>query len=233
MERDAGPVSYRARGDRCEGVYRRRVSSSRVHLVSFTTASELRDLCSGPQQVRLLVPPAAFTQSGSRSVHIQAESLRPLLYYRMDVDLRQQAPEFAWPWDPRCNNVVRLTAPELGVIASAPVRIGAKEEEVVVPVALSFESRAVTPPYRALLMPSGRVREVFVSLWHYGTVASPVAVVVDRPLNARPYPAQTPIAVTFDARDVKTPGLYRARLNVEFDTNQAETLDFFFLGARW
>jgi hypothetical protein len=232
MQRDPGPVSYRARGDRCEGIYRRRVSGFRVHLVSFTVASDLRDLCSGARQVRLVLPRTAFVTSGAQSIHVQAESLRPLLYYRLDVDVGAQSPQFEWPSNPRCNNEVRLTAQELGVVGRTSVRVGAEQVEALVPVALSFDSQPISPPYRALLMPSGRVQEVFVSLWHYGSAAQPTRIFSERPLRARPYLAETPIPVTFDAADVAGPGLYRARLNVQIDERETQAVDFFFIGAR-
>jgi len=231
IQRDTRPLSYRARGPRCEGIYRRRVASFGVQLVSFTAASELTDLCSGDRAVRLTVPRVAFTLSGAPSIHIQAESLRPLLYYRLDVDVGSAEPEYEWPWDPRCSAEVRLTAQELGVTARAPVRLGASEVEALVPVRLSLSAQPVRPPYRALLMPGRRVREVFVSLWHYGGGAAPERRVSERPVNARPYPAETPIAVLFEAGEVPKGGLYRARLNVEFDGGPVEAIDFYFIAA--
>jgi hypothetical protein len=232
MQRDPGPVSYRARGDRCEGIYRQRVSGVRVHLVSFTVASDLRDLCSGPRPVRLVLPQAAFVASGAPSIHVQAESLRPLLYYRLDVEVRAQSPQFEWPWDPRCNNEVRLTAQELGVFGRTSIQIGAEQVQALVPVGLSYDNQGVGPPYRALLMASGRLQEVFVSLWHYGAGAQPTRIFSERPLRARPYLAETPIPVTFDGADVASPGLYRARLNVQVDERETQAVDFFFIGAR-
>lgn len=232
MQRDPGPVSYRARGDRCEGIYRRRVSGFQVHLVSFTVASELRDLCSGARPVRLALPGTAFVAAGAQSIHVQAESLRPLLYYRLDVDVPAQSPQFEWSRDLRCNNEVRLTAQELGVVGRTSVRAGGEQVEALVPVALSFDSQPISPPYRALLLPSRRVQEVFVSLWHYGAGASPTRIFSERPLRARPYLAETPIPVTFEAADIARPGLYRARLNVQIADNETQAVEFYFIGAR-
>jgi hypothetical protein len=231
-QRDPGPISYRARGDRCEGIYRKRVSGTRVHLVSFTVASDIRDLCSGPRPIRLMLPQAAFITSGARSIHVQAESLRPLLYYRLDVEVRAQSPQFEWPWDPRCSNEVRLTAQELGVFGRTSVRLGSEQVEALVPVGLSFENQNSGSPYRALLMASGRLQEVFVSLWHYGSGGQPNRVFSERPLRARPYLAETPIPVTFDAADVARPGLYRARLNAQINEKETQAVDFYFIGAR-
>ena len=220
-------IGYRPRGDRCEGIYRRQVSSFGVQLISLTAQSDLRDLCAFGERVHLVIP-TRRGEPGSVPVRVQAESLRSDLYYRLDVELKSRN-SFELPADPRSHNEVRLTAAELALLAKVPAVAGANRIDALLPVRLAGEPSAhVLPPYRALLMPGRRVRDVFVSLWRYDG-ATATRIVSERSLNARPYPADTPIAIVLERTDVQQAGLYRSRVNVEFESGEAESLDFYFV----
>ena len=227
---DAQSSGYRLRGDRCEGIYKRPVASFGVQLVSLTAGNPV-DLC-GAGAVHM-VWPAGTTLSGSRTIHLQAESLRPLLYYRLDLDRPAGESSYEWPADPRCNNDVALRPADLGVIARTSAMLGGRSVDVLLPVALSRQPDApVRPPYYAVLMPGGRLREVYVSLSRYGTGTTPAVVFTDRPLAMRPYPAGTRVRIPINAADVSQPGLYRVRASVEFDTGAVEAMELYFLHGR-
>ncbi len=71
---------YRDRGDRCEGVYIKEVSSTALTVASFTEVFEPYDLQSSePLHLAWDRPP------GNASVRLRAQSLRRRLYYRMDA----------------------------------------------------------------------------------------------------------------------------------------------------
>jgi hypothetical protein len=228
LRNDSRPISYRQRGDRCEGIYSRRVSAFGAQLISFTGQFDIRDLCSGGRPVHMVLPPSA---TAGAPVRLRGESLRPDLYYRVDIELRSRG-SFEWPFDPRCNNEVRLTAAELALMARRQVVVGPSQVEALVPVSLSFDpSVAAQPPYRALLMPGRRAREVYVSLLRYdGT--SRIRVFAERPLNRRPYAPDTAIPVVLDRNDVATPGLYRADITLQFEGGEVETIGFHFINGR-
>lgn len=229
---DAQSSGYRPRGDRCEGIYKRPVASFGVELVSLTAKSELGDLC-GPGAVYMIWPAPMAGLSGAGPIHVQAESLRRQLYYRLDVDRQSSASSFPWPQDPRCSNEVSLGEPDLGILARASAMLGAKPIRVLLPVGLSRQpTTAVRPPYQAVLMPGRRLREVYVSVWRYGNGSTPAPVVSERPLSMKPYPAGTRVTIPLTAAEILQPGLYRVRASVEFDSGETEAVEFYFLHAR-
>jgi hypothetical protein len=188
-------------------------------------------MCAPGVVVNMIWPaPAGVSLSGP--IHLQAESLRPQLYYRLDTDRPPTASSFQWPQDPRCSNEVALAAPDLAILARAPAMLGSRAIEVLLPVGLSRQAATpVRPPYDAVLMPGRRLREVYVSLWRYsGTMPTPI--VMERPLGMKPYPANTRVVVPLTAADVSQPGLYRVRASVEFDAGEVEAVEFYFLNAR-
>ena len=228
LRNDSRPISYRQRGERCEGIYSRRVSAFGAQLISFTGQFDIRDLCSSGRPVHMVLPQSA---AAAAPVRLRGESLRPDLYYRVDVELRSRG-SFEWPFDPRCNNEVRLTAAELALTARRQIAVGPDQVEALVPVSLSFDPAvAAQPPYRALLMPGRRAREVYVSLLRYdGT--SRIRIFAERPLNRRPYAPDTAISVVLDRNDVAAPGLYRADITLQFEGGEVETIGFHFINGR-
>jgi hypothetical protein len=226
---DSRPISYRQRGDRCEGIYSKRVSAFGAQLISFTGQFDLRDLCSSGRPVHMVLP--GHGAGAVAPVRLRGESLRPDLYYRVDVELGARG-SFEWPFDPRCNNEVRLTAAELALTAKRTFPLGASQVEALVPVSLSFDPAVpAEPPYRALLMPGRRVKEVYVSLSRYeGTTRT--RLFTERALKRRPYAPDTPIPVVLERADVTAAGLHRAVITVEFESGEAETIDFYFINGR-
>jgi hypothetical protein len=204
-----------------------------VQLVSLTARPEAADLCAPGETLHMVWPAPGPAVSGAGAIHVQAESLRPLLYYRLDVDRQAGAASFPWPRDPRCNNEVALAATDLGILARTQATLGAKPIEVLLPVGLSkLPTGPVRPPYLATLMPGRRLREVYVSLWRYGSGPIPTPVVSERPLSMKPYPAGTRVTIPFTAADLSQPGLYRVRAGVEFDGGEIEAVEFYFLHVR-
>ena len=228
LRNDTRPISYRQRGERCEGIYSRRVSAFGAQLISFTGQSDLRDLCSAGRPVHMVLPASG---ASAAAVRLRGESLRPDLYYRVDVELRARD-SFEWPFDPRCNNEVRLTASELALTARRRVAAGSEQVEALVPVSLSFDPNgAAQPPYRALVMPGRRAKEVFVSLLRYDGAAR-VRIFAERPLNRRPYAPDTAIPVVLERADVAAPGVYRADITLQFESGEVETIAFHFINGR-
>jgi hypothetical protein len=227
---DAQSSGYRPRGDRCEGIYKRPVPSFGVELVSLTAASSA-DLCSGSSIH--MVWPAAASLTGAGPVRVRAESFRPLLYYRLDLDRPANAVSYLWPSEPRCNSDVSLTAKDVGIIASTNVTRDGKPLEVLLPVGLASQaSGPVRAPYQAVLMPGARLREVYVSLGRIGASGAPTPIFSERPLGSRPYPAGARVIIPLTAADVTQPGLYRVRASAAFESGQSEVIEFYFVHGR-
>jgi hypothetical protein len=227
---DRETTGYRQRSDRCEGIYKRDVASFGVQLVSFAAVPRIEDICVPGQPVHLIWA-RAQTSSGT-PIHVQVESLRRQLYYRMDTDRPPQSTSYEWPTEPRCSSEVRLRTPELAVLARTQSSVGPKPVDVLLPVNFSTSLSAdVRPPYRAVLLPGRRVAEVYVSLWHYRSAQNPARVWLEKPLGMRPYPAGVQIVVEVSPQELKERGLYRIRLSVEFESGEQEALDFFFFDA--
>lgn len=229
---DSQASGYQLRGDRCEGIYKRPVASFGIQLVSLTASTGPTNICSAGGSVYMTWPVGA-ADGGGASVHVMAESLRPLLYYRLDVDRQPNTTSFAWPPSPRCNNDVALTASDVGILARTRMTLGARQIDVLLPVGLSNEpTTPVRPPYQAALMPGRRLREVYVSLWRYGAGATPTPVFSERALGLRPYPAGTRVTIPLSPSELTQPGLYRVRASVEFEAGEVEAPEFFFLHGR-
>lgn len=230
IQEDGRSISYQPRGNRCEGTYKRLVSSFGVQLISLTAQSKLHDLCASGQTVHLAWP--SFTVS--TPIRLRAESLRPQLYYRLDVAVPPNASSFEWAADPRCSPEVRLSPEELGVTAIAEASLGRRRVDALLPVGFFGGAKeTVDPPYRALLMPGRRVREVYVSLWQYSAQGVATGIVSERPLAARPYSTGRAIPIELAAPDLRRPGLYRFRASVEFESGDIEAIDFHFVhGSR-
>ena len=228
---DAQAAGYKQRSDRCEGIYKRDVGSYGVQLVSFVAAPAFEDICVPGQAVHLIWPGQPTTPA-SAPVHLQVESFRRQLYYRLDTNRPPRSTSYEWPDEPRCSSEVRLKVPELGILARTQSSLGPKPVDVLLPVMFSTRPVArVSPPYRAVLVPGRRVSEVYVSLWYYGSAQNPTRVVPERPLAMKPYPTGVPITVELSAGEVKNPGLYRLRTSVEFESGELEALDLYFLNG--
>lgn len=229
---DSQASGYQLRGDRCEGIYKRPVASFGIQLVSLTASTSLTNICSAGGPVYMTWP-AGAAQEGRAPVHVMAESLRPLLYYRLNVDRQPNTTSFPWPSSPRCNNDVALKAGDIGILARTRLTLGARQVDVLLPVGLSGEpTTPIRPPYQAALMPGRRLREVYVSLWRYGGGSTPTPIFSERALGLRPYPAGTRVTIPLSPNDLTQPGLYRVRASVEFDAGEVEAPEFFFLHGR-
>src|SRR4051812_27417646 len=71
---DAQSSGYRPRGDRCEGIYKRQVSSFGVQLVSLTARSEPGDMCTAGAPVQMIWPAPSAGLVAAGPIHLQAES---------------------------------------------------------------------------------------------------------------------------------------------------------------
>jgi hypothetical protein len=221
-----------AASDRCEGIYKQKVAAVfGVQLVGLAAASSsIGDLCIPGQAVHFIWPRPV--EGGTGAVHLQVESLRRDLVYRLDTNRPIGSSSYQWPPAPRCNDDVRLSASDVGALARASFSRGATPVDLLLPVAITTDPKArAAPPYRFVIVPGRRVKEAHVSLWHYRNEQNPARVFFERPLQRQAYFAGGQIIVELSAADVKDVGLYRVTLSVEFESGTLETRNYHFLHA--
>lgn len=153
----ADSYGYRLRGDRCEGIYIRRVGVSSLQVGSLTESVEDFDPATNKN---LLVQWAA---PANASVHLRAYGLRHRLYYRMD-SLRP-AGNTSYEWSPNLLAAFNVRKRELGLVAWVSQPVDGQSREVYLPVRLT-QKAAVNRSnrYDLVLMPGVELAEVFVSL---------------------------------------------------------------------
>jgi hypothetical protein len=210
--RAIGPFGYKQRGNRCEGIYSRQVSTTVLYLVSLTSAFGDFDVKSGTPLV------VSWPAGTGDTIRVRAESIRDDLYYRMDAAVPGDK-AFDWPTD--VLSAQRMARRDLGIVATTKRSFGTSPKdttskdttwkEVYVPLAISQGGKpAPCGPVRVLLWPGVALDSVTVSVAAIspkGTVGEPIGK--DRELGLGFYPARRII-------DAKLPALKPAMYSVRF-----------------
>lgn len=155
------PLGYRQRGDRCEGLYVREVTSSVLRVVGLTESFETYD----PAAARsLFMEWSRWTGiNPSTPVRLRAEALRPRSYYRMDAQRSVDSTTFTWAGDVVSSQ--RFQRHELGLLAIGQGKVGQSDRTVYLPLRASQHGRVSrSDGYRLTLMPGVDLDEVFLSL---------------------------------------------------------------------
>lgn len=203
----AVPNGYRARGDRCEGVYARPIAGTAFVVLSLTAAFDRFAPGSTPPVIALEWRPTA------EPVRVRVQGLRPRLNYRMDAALAPGATGYRWPSD--ILRVLRLSADDIGVLAWTDARLGDRALRVFLPVALHTGPGAAETGrrYRCVIVPGRELTEVYVSLRRIGAGGTDSTVVFPpRERGLGFYPAEYPVALTVTAPP--DAGLYALDLSV-------------------
>ena len=133
--RSDDPLSYRLRGDRCEGTYAQNVSgSSRLLVASFVESFETMDTSTTPLRVE-------WTPPGRESIRLRAYSIKPGLFYRMETARPGSSPLYTWPTD-----VLRgldISNADIGVVGTISMTVGGARRDVLVPLRIHQHA---TPP---------------------------------------------------------------------------------------
>lgn len=201
-QRSTDPHGYRVRGDRCEGVYLADVASTSLHVASFTKSFDDH----GPASVSNLL--IQWTAPAPGTVALQAMDLRPRRYYRMDTARPADAGSYRWPTN--LLGELGITRKDLGVVAWTKLPVGATEEKVYLPLAISQgEGVAPSRAYRVVVWPGRELTEVFVSLAPVGSDGRVGPFARDeQPLKYGYYPADRGIAIDIPIAELKARGVY-------------------------
>jgi len=149
--RASDPLSYRQRGDRCEGVYAQDVAGSSSLLVASVMESfeAIDDTSSLPLRVE-------WTPPNGEAVRLRAYSIKSGLYYRMET--AQPIAESPYVWPPSVLQALRIGNTDIGVTGSAFPALSGGRREVLVPLRISQRrTPARSTSYRVTVWPSGGI----------------------------------------------------------------------------
>jgi hypothetical protein len=151
------PYGYRLRGERCEGVYARQLSSSALVLASFTLVFE--DFDTGHSEDLLLY----WKAPSPAEVRVRARTLDRRLHYRMDAIRPKGTASFRWPAG--LLYALQIHQGNLGVLAWVPSDASPIGRELYLPVQVVQESgQLARGNLQLVLLPSLELSEVYVSL---------------------------------------------------------------------
>jgi hypothetical protein len=200
----ADPWGYRARGDRCEGIYAQPVAGTPLIVASFTERFDGFD----PDSTASLV--LRWPATGSGEVRVRAVALRRRLYYRMDAT--RPATTGAWEWPTDLLAALELGRSELAVVAWTQRLAGDRERDIHLPLRIGdgAAGEALTA-YALVVVPQVELTEVYVTVSRMDGDGRPVDFLRDEsPLGYGYYPADRPIEIPI-ARP-EEPGLYRVQI---------------------
>jgi hypothetical protein len=209
---ESDPYGYRARGDRCEGVYIKDLSAS-LRVVSFTREF---DAFSGGDPILHL----KWAARASREIHLRATSLRPRLYYEMDSV--RPGGSIGYDWETSLLTALRITRPELGIVGWTSQQIGGQDRHVYLPLAVTTSKPEKKSSYQFIVVSGVELHELYVSLSLLDKDGSRVATLrKEEPLKAAYYPAEAGIPISLP--ELKKPGLYLLTLGAEFQRGGVST----------
>jgi hypothetical protein len=215
------PLGYRDRGDRCEGVYVKEVSSTTLTVGSFTEAFESYDLKSSePLNVEWDRTP------GKEKVRLRAQSLRRRVYYRMDaVELPEKTP---FKWSPNVLASLNIPSGELGVVALTKYTWGKLERDVYLPVRVRQGGKAArTGAYKLVVVPGVELTEVFVTLAAAGAEGQVRTFLKDgEKLGYGYYPAERALEIPIVG--LKASGVYYMQIGATMRGGGTSTIELWF-----
>lgn len=218
--RSEDPRAYRLRGDRCEGIFRLKVSSDKLRIRSWTAWFEDYDYQdSTPLRVTWTVPPGS-----EEPVRLRADTLKPRTFYRMDTLLSPF--ESPWVWPTRFLAQIQLGRGDLGIVGWTELPI-AEDGRLYLPLEIHQRGKARPDGYRVALVPGERLREVLWSVAPVlkdGSIGSPLSD--PRALGYPYYPAERPTVFPIPAPARE--GLYVFRLHAASRSGRQATRTLWF-----
>ena len=215
------PLGYRDRGDRCEGMYVKEVSSTTLYVASLTEVFEEYDIKSAePLHVEWDRLP------GNSSVRLRAQGLKRKLYYRMDTVQSPPTTSYVWP----SNVLASLNIPksDVGMVALARHSWGGTERDVYLPVRIRQAGKASRAgSYKLVLIPGVELVEVFLTLAATGADGQPQTYLKEREkLGYGYYPAERGVEIPIVG--MKNTGVYSIQIGAKLRGGGTSTIDLWF-----
>lgn len=197
------PSGYKSRGDRCEGLYHRQVSTS--------TPLSLRSFMSDPPKAGAMPSSlkVSWLLSSDRQVELHAKALKARVYFQMNARAKSNDRVFDWPTD--LLNAASLGLTDIGLTAS----YRDKGENVYVPTRIAnTQSAGDGATYRVALWPEQPLKEVFTSVTGRKADGTLVQVQPKKELGRGFYPASR--AIQFSIPIPQSSGRHELTISASF-----------------
>ena len=209
--RSEGELSYRFRGNRCEGIYEPRFSRGRrVKVVSVVAGlARLQTALATPLEARW---PAREFPGSDGQIRLRAAELEPEEYYRMDTRVPLSERRFQLPV--RLLSALELTEAELGFLGWTSMELEDGRRDVYLPLNLAQGTAAPPESGRVelVIVPPHDLRAVEVSLAYLSPdgarIESKYAVPHSRAL------ADEPLAIPLELKPAW--GIHRVTLGLTY-----------------
>jgi hypothetical protein len=198
-----GETGYMMKGGRCEGFYRRQVSTSApLTLKSFMAAAPGKGSLPSPLRVSWLL-------AQDRPVDLRASALKPKVYFQMDVRAGSRDRVYDWPTDALSGSTLGLS--EIGLTAS----YAEGGQRVYVPTRILNAGQADgDSTYVVAIWPEQSLQEVFISVSGQNAQGKTVEVQARKELGRGLYPASR--AIQFSIPRPSSRGRYELAVSASF-----------------
>lgn len=185
---------YQQRGERCEGLYwRPHAMEANLSVVGFRRSSSINGL-NLPPSFHLAWRKTPLI-SADAQVTVKSVSLRHDMYYRMDTRKPYSSGSFDWPTD--VLGLLGLDFRNLGVFASAPVKIGRTRWQAYLPLEIGF-SQTPAAAFELTLVPGMALADLSWQYSKFGSDGLPAKVLKHEKLK-QSFPADKPIHLLIPA----------------------------------
>jgi hypothetical protein len=219
LERDdQNPLSYRLRGERCEGLYIEQVASTALVVASLTASFQDFDIAHS-EALQIIWPTV-----GDAPTRLRAKGVKWKLYYRMDAVRPAGVSSFSWPTV--MLDALDISKQDIGVVGWTTLRLGETEHSVYLPLNISPSRGARRANrYRLVIVPGVQLSEVFVSLATLDKAGNTQTFLQDgEPLKYGFYPPHRPIDINLT--HISDPGLYYVEIGATLQSGGSTTLAF-------
>jgi hypothetical protein len=221
IQMSTGPLGYRARGDRCEGIYVKQVGSTTLLVASFTEFFDPYDAKSGKSLE--IEWGSLINKTG---VQIRAQGVRQKLYYRMDSFRPAATTSYTWPTDILAS--LNISKKDIGVIGTTRHAVGQVQRDIYLPLRIRQQadtSRRGT--YNLALLPGVELAELYVSIASVGSDGNPQKFIRDNEkLEYGYYPAERIIEIPISG--LSSPGIYYMEIGAALRNGGISTLELWF-----
>ncbi len=215
------PYGYRNRGNRCEGIYIKKVKSSTTLVVaSFTEYFHNYDLKADKHLVIDWKSPI------DSDVFLRAYGIRRKLYYRMDTFVSSKSSSYTWPINILAALNIKKT--DIGVIGWIQYPIGEIDNKVYLPLRIKQDEEVnYKGSYLLVIVPGQELEEVYLSVASKGEDGMLKFDYRDsEPLGYGYYPANRSIPIPIP--NIKTVGIYYIEVGATLVSGGTGSLDLWF-----
>ena len=179
------PLSYRNRGDRCEGMYVRPVSGGTVRVVGFHAGKFSQRSLADLDHLNI----GTHGSQSASDVAIILNFTRFNTYYAMDTQLPGSSRLYSWPTTLIARAIDKPTASELGILACT--ENCQSDARALIPVALSSKPEEFSD-YMILLKPDSTLSRIQYRLSRDGGGEPKVVTMARRFSGGVTYPVTLP-----------------------------------------